>query len=198
MQRIIRLAAAAVILSVPLWGLAVPLWGLEGARVNIDLPELQESADEVVEVNLDGKNLERGSKLLAIRKGVSASVKGLLGGLKGIYRRTYRFGRGKSYEEEPVDAFHEKMSGDGWSSLLNVEDKVTQETVTIYSYSVDGAASGVTVVSQDPSEVTVVNIVGDIDLETLIEFSVQFGAPSMQLATTELENKKVELPEPKK
>ena len=185
MRRYARLAAAAILV-------AVPSWGFDGAKVDVDLPELKERADEVVEVNLDGEHLERGSKLLAVRKGVSGSVKGLLGGLKGIYRRTYRFAGGKSYEDESVDAFREKMSGEeGWSPLLNVEDKGTKEAVTVYSYSQADGESGVTVVSQDPSEVTVVNIVGDIDIETLIEFGVQMSGPStMEIATTELEKQK--------
>ena len=175
--------------------LGAPAWALDGAKVNVDLPELKAKADEVVEVNLEGETLERGSRLLAIKDGMSGSVKGLLGGLKGIYRRTYRFAAGQSYEEEPVHAFRQKMSGGGWAPLLNVEDKGKKEAVTVYSYKKEDGESGVTVVSQDPSEVTVVNIVGDVDLDTLIELGVQMGVPSMHVATTEIEKNKVALPE---
>lgn len=184
MTALVRTALCAAALS-------APAWALNGAKVNVDLPELKAEADEVVEVNLDGEHLERGSKLLAIRQGVSGSVKGLLGGLKGIYRRTYRFAAGRSYEEQPVADLKEKMSGEGWAPLLNVEDKGKKEAVTVYSYSKADGGSGVTVVSQDPSEVTVVNIVGDVDIETLIEFGVQMSGPStMEIATTELEKRK--------
>lgn len=177
---------------------AVPSWALQGAKVNMDLPQLEESADEVVEVNLEGETLEQGSKLLAIRQGVSNSVKGLLSGLKGIYRRTYRFGLGKSYETSTVSEFEQKMAGGGWSSVIKAEDKKKNESVAIYSYrkAEDGEA-GVTVVSRDSSEVTVVNIVGDVDIEALVEFGMQMSnGPSINLATSELENKPVELPTP--
>lgn len=184
MSALVRIALFTTVLS-------APAFALNGPKVNVDLPELKAEADEVVEVNLEGENLERGSKLLAIRQGVSGSVKSLLGGLKGIYRRTYRFAGGKSYEETPVQALREKMSGEGWSPLLNVEDKGKKEAVTVYSYKKEDGESGVTVVSQDPSEVTVVNIVGDVDIETLIEFGVQMSGPStMEIATTELEKRK--------
>jgi len=179
---------------------AAPGWALQGAKVHMDLQQLEENADEVVEVNLEGESLEQGSKLLAIRQGVSSSVKGLLSGLKGIYRRTYRFGLGKSYETSTVAEFEQKMAGGGWSSVLNVEDKKKNESVAIYSYrKTENGDAGVTVVSRDSSEVTVVNIVGDVDIEALVEFGVRMSSgPSINLATRELENKPVALPTPKK
>ena len=192
MKKGLILATAAL-----LW-CAAPSWALQGAKVKMDFQQLEESADEVVEVNLEGETLEQGSKLLAIRQGVSGSVKGLLSGLKGIYRRTYRFSLGKSYETSTVAEFEQKMSGGGWSPVLNVEDKKKNEAVSIYSYrKAEDGESGVTVVSRDSSEVTVVNIVGDVDIEALVEFGVQMtNQPAMNLATRELENRPTTLPTP--
>ncbi len=187
--------------SLARWGLFLvtfaPVWGLTGAKVDVDLPNLKEKADEVVEVNLEGKALEDGSRLLAIRQGVSSSMKSLLNGLKGIYRRTYRFGVGAvGFADEDVDPIYQKMSGEGWSPVLDVRDKSKRESVTVYSYVEGESVAGVTVVSSDPNEVTVVNIVGHVDLDALIEMSEQIGLPSMRVATTELEQKKTELPQP--
>jgi hypothetical protein len=60
-----RLAIVGLLLVV-----SAPAWGLTGAKVDVDLPNLKEKANEVVEVNLEGKSLEDGSRLLAIRQGV--------------------------------------------------------------------------------------------------------------------------------
>lgn len=174
---------------------AAPGWALSGAKVDVDQPDLKQKADEVVEVNLEGKSLEQGSRLLAIRHGVSAPVKSLLGKLKGIYRRTYRFATGGGYEDADVASIHLRMTGEGWAPVIDVKDNNKRETVTVYSYTEGENVSGVTVVSSDPSEVTVVNIVGDdVDLQALIEASESFGAPIMQLGSTELEKLKVKLP----
>ena len=176
--------------------IAMPAWGLNGAKVEFDLQDLEGKAEEVVEVNLDGEALEQGSRLLAIRQGVSGSVKSLLRGIKGVYRRTYRFGMGKSYEDEDVRGFHEQMAEDGWSPLIDVKDNGKQEAVTVYSYSEGEQVTGVTVVSADPSEVTVVNIVGDVDLGALSEIGARIGVPAMVIGSTELEKLKVDLPPP--
>jgi hypothetical protein len=176
--------------------LAAQAWGLTGAKVDVDQPGLEKKADEVVEVNLEGESLEQGSRLLAIRHSVSAPVKSLLGKLKGIYRRTYRFATGSGgYEDADVASIHERMTGEGWEPLISAKDNNKRETVTVYSYTDGEKVSGYTVVSSDPSEVTVVNIVGDVDLQTLIEAGESFGVPVMQIGSTELEKLKVKLPE---
>ena len=176
--------------------LAAPGWALTGAKVDVDQPGLEQKADEVVEVNLEGKSLEQGSRLLAIRQGVSAPVKSFLSKLKGIYRRTYRFATGSDgYEDADVASIHERMNGEGWAPVIDVKDNNKREAVTVYSYTEGGNVSGVTVVSSDPSEVTVVNIVGDdVDLHALVEAGESFGVPTMQIGSTELEKLKVKLP----
>ena len=176
--------------------LTAPVWGLTGAKVDVDQPGLEKKADQVVEVNLEGKTLEQGSRLLAIRQGVSAPVKSLLGKLKGIYRRTYRFATGgDGYEDADVASIHERMTGEGWAPVIKAEDVSKRESVTIYSYTEGENVRGVTVISSDPSEVTVVNIVGDVDLPALIEAGESFGVPTMHIGSTELEKLKVKLPQ---
>ncbi|MEZ5365283.1 MAG: DUF4252 domain-containing protein [Bryobacterales bacterium] len=175
--------------------LVAPVWGLTGAKVDVDQPGLEKKADEVVEVNLEGKSLEQGSRLLAIRQGMSGSVKSLLTGLKGIYRRTYRFATGSDgYEEADISSIHERVMGEGWEQVIGVQDKNKREAVSVYSYTEGENVSGVFVVSSDPSEVTLVNIVGDVDLQTLVEAGESFGVPTMQIGSTELEKLKVKLP----
>jgi len=63
--------------------LSMPAWGFTSGKLDVDTEELKGQADEVVEVNLDGKALQEGSKLLAIRDGISSSVKTMLTGIKG-------------------------------------------------------------------------------------------------------------------
>ncbi len=176
--------------------LCAPAWGFTSGKLDVDTEDLKGQADEVVEVNLDGEALEQGSKLLAIRNGVSGSVKSVLGKIKGIYRKTYRFAAGNPYEQEAVSDIRDQMADDGWSPMIDVQNRQQNRGLTVYSYtSTDGSApNGVTVISTDPGEVTVLNLVGDVDLDALADVGETLGMPAMNLATTEVGEPEVPLP----
>ncbi len=147
-------------------------------------------------MNLDGEALEQGSRLLSIRNGVSNSVKSVLGRIKGIYRKTYRFAAGNPYEEDAVSNIRNQMTDDGWAPMIDVQNRQQNRGLTVYSFtSSDGSGpNGVTVISTDPGEVTVLNLVGDVDLEALADVGETLGMPAMNLATTEVGEPDVPLP----
>ena len=179
--------------------LAIPLWAAppQGARINIgEVDHLEDKADEVVSVNLDGKSLDLGRKFLAVRDGVTVPVKELAKGLKGIYLRTFRFGREQAYSKEDTDGIRRQVQGPGWVPMIGVKDRKKDENVSVYSFVENEEVTGVTVISEEANEYTVVNIVGPVDLSTLSDLGKQMGLPAMKLATTELPRKK--LPSPNK
>lgn len=175
--------------------LSVPAWGFTSAKLDIDTEELKSQADEVVEVNLDGKALEQGSKLLAVRSGISNSFKSVLGSIKGIYRFTYRFALGNPYEIDAMENLHRQMTDSGWAPMIDVQNRKESTGLTVYSYtSEDDSPNGITVISNDPSEITVLNLVGDVDLEALARVGEALGMPVMSISTTELGEPFVPLP----
>ena len=184
----------AGVFALVLW-LGVPAWAQSGPQIKMDLQQLEDSADKVVIVNLEGKSLE-GGKILLLKKSFTEPVKKLLSGLKGIYVRRFWFRRGKSYKSEDVEPIHEQMTKPGWTSVVNVKDRGKSQTVSVYSYVEDQEVAGVTVVSEDRQEVTVVNIVGPVDIETLSLLGEGIGIPAMTLATIELIPKKKLSPAP--
>ena len=175
--------------------LSVPAWGFTSAKLDIDTEELKSQADEVVEVNLDGKALEQGSKLLAVRSGISNSFKSVMGSIKGIYRFTYRFALGNPYDIDAMENLHRQMTDGGWAPMIDVQNQKENTGLTVYSFtSEDDAPNGITVISNDPSEITVLNLVGDVDLEALATVGETLGMPVMSIATTELGEPIVPLP----
>ena len=180
-MRTIRLLGLALICS--------GLWAQSGAQLDMKLQHLEEKADEVVSVNLEGESLDLGRKLLAVRKGVTAPVRELVKGLKGIYMRRFWFGSKKAYEPEDTDGIRQQMAGPGWVPMIDVKGR-NRPGVTVYSYMENEKVAGVTVLSQEEQELTVVNIVGPVDLETLVTLGEQMGLPAMRIATTELPQKK--------
>ena len=161
-------------------------------RIEMHLDELEEKADEVVKVNLWGKSLEQGKKLLSLRKNVTSPVSRFLVGLKGVYRRTYRFAGAKP-EPEDVEPIYRQLADDGWAPLIETENREEESAVSVYSYYENQEVAGVTVVATDPEEVTVVRIMGSVDLEVLSDIGKGLGLPMMNIASTELAGKKIDL-----
>jgi hypothetical protein len=167
--------------------LVLPCFGQTGAQIDLkNLQALEDKAEQVVSVNLEGESLDEGGKLLAIRNGVSKSVKELVKGLKGVYLRRFWFGGKKSYEEADVEPIRKELQRPGWAPMFEVQNRGKSEAVTVYSYTENDRLAGVAVFSADSKEVTLVNIVGPVDLEALSEFGRQMGLPAMRIATTEL------------
>ncbi len=167
--------------------LVVPCWAQTGPQIDMkNLQALESKAEQVVSVNLEGETLDEGSKILAIRNGVSKSVKELVKGLKGVYLRRFWFGGKKSYEDADVEPIRKELQRPGWAPMIDVKNHNKSEAVTVYSYTENNRMTGVAVFSADDKEVTVVNIVGPVDLEALSELGKQMGLPALHLATTDL------------
>ena len=88
-----------------------------------------------------------------------------------------------------IDGIRQQMAGPGWVPMIDVKGR-NRPGVTVYSYMENEKVAGVTVLSQEEQELTVVNIVGPVDLETLVTLGEQMGLPAMRIATTELPQKK--------
>ena len=165
------------------------------AESALEFADLEEKADEVVKVNLWGRPLEQAKKLLGLRKNVTASVRSFMNGLTAVYRRTYRFRRARASEND-VEPVHRRLAEDGWVPMIETGNRQKPESLSVYSYVEDEELAGMTVVSSDPEEVTVLKIMGPVDFEALSAIGSGLGLPVMNVATTDL--KKVKAPAEKK
>lgn len=179
----IRTALALLVLTV----IAVAQAQDTEGEAALEFATLEDKADEVVKVNLWGRPLEHAKKLLGLRKNVTDSVRGFMNGLTAVYRRTYRF-RGKDANKDDVEPVHRQLAKDGWVPLIETEDRQKPESLSVYSYSRDDEVAGMTVVSRGPDEITVLKIMGPMDLEALSAIGTGLGMPVMNLATTDLKN----------
>ena len=187
MKKAITAACLPVLLLI-----CAPLAAQQGAQLRMDLHQMEQKAEEVVSVDLDGKSLEGGRKLLMLKE-VTEPVKNLLGKLKGVYLRRFWFKKKEAYNEDDVSAIREQVKGPNWVRLFEVKDR--NKTQGVYSYVENEEVTGFTVLSQEEQEFTVVNIVGPIDLETLSGLGDSMGIPAMKIATTDIPATKL-LPEP--
>ena len=155
----------------------------EGA--SLEFADLENKADEVVKVNLWGRPLDQAKKLVGLRKNITGSVRSFMNGLTAVYRRTYRFRRDPPSEDD-VAPVHRHLAEDGWVPLIETADRQKPESLSVYSFSKDEQVAGMTVVTREADEVTVVKILGPVDFEALSEIGTGLGLPVMNVATTDI------------
>jgi hypothetical protein len=130
---------------------------------------------ETVEVSLGGAMLQLAAQFLNSSDPQQAKVKGLLGGVKGIYVRSYTFKKPGEYSMADVDRVRAQLKG--WNPVVNVHS--AEESTGVYLKTNGQKIDGLVVVSAEPTELTLVNIVGSIRVEDLKDLSGQFGIPNL-------------------
>jgi hypothetical protein len=155
----------------------------EPARLNLDrLTGLEGKARDVVEVNIDGKLLELGKRVMAkVDDEDAEKVAQAISGLKGIYVRVYNFEHENEYNVADVDEIRSQLSSPGWERLANVRSKRNNQKVDVFTMFTGNIMSGVAVVISDTKSIAVVNVIGPIDIETLVELSGKMNIPKIDI-----------------
>lgn len=143
-----------------------------------DFSALSKKATQSVDISL-------GPSLLQLATGVigddsnadGAAVNDLIKGLKGIYVRSYTFERPGEYSMTDVKALQAQLLAPGWIPVVSTHDIKRGENVDIYLLRNGNHTDGVAIIAAEPRELTIVNIVGPIDLARLARLQGQFGVP---------------------
>lgn len=146
-----------------------------------DFDALAAKATESVNISLDPALLGLAAGFLDSSSPEDAATKELIGGLKGIYVRSYTFDGDFAYPSAQVDLVRKQLTAPGWQRLVQVNSSRDRTRVDIY-VSVDrGVANGLAIIASEPREFTIVNIVGSIDLARLHRLEGKFGIPKLEL-----------------
>ena len=146
-----------------------------------NLDKLEAKAEESVNVTLDGKLLELAGMFLNTRKPEEAAIKELIMGLKGVYVKSFEFDKEGQYTSADVDAIRMQLNAPTWSRMVGVKSRREGENVDVYMTLQGSQLGGIAVIATDPKQLTVVNIVGTIDLEKLMRLSGKFGIPLIDI-----------------
>lgn len=141
--------------------------------------KLAAKAVETVNITLDASMLQMAGSFLAGKEPQQEKIKKLISGLKGIYVKSFEFAKEGEYSKADVEAIESQLKGPGWSQIVDVKSKKEGETAGIYVKKDDGQIVGMTILSAEPKELTVVNIVGPIDLNDLASLGGHFGIPTV-------------------
>jgi Domain of unknown function (DUF4252) len=138
----------------------------QGARLQLDhLNKLAEKATETVDVSADTAMLKQASGFLAGKGSDTEKMQQLMGGITGIYVKSFEFDAPNMYAESDVEAVRKQVSGSGWSRVVSVREK--GKLTEIYFWREQDTTGGLVVISAETNELTVVNIVGRVDLASL-------------------------------
>ena len=152
----------------------------QGPRLQMDqLDLLANKASETVDVRLDERLMATIDKLFPSKDKDDAEIKEVLKGIKGIYVKSFTFEKEGEYSQAEVESVVSQLRAPAWSRILTVKSKKEGDNVEVYLNMVGDQITGLAVLSIEPKEFTVVNIVGPIDLDKLSSLEGQFGVPDL-------------------
>ena len=75
-----------------------------------------------------------------------------------------------------------QLNAPGWSRIVEARSQKENTDVDVYMLIDGGKAQGLAVIASEPREFTIVNIVGNIDLEQLHDLE-KLGVPDLEIET---------------
>jgi len=142
------------------------------------LDHLAAKASQTVDVNIDERLMHLAAKVLDDKDEDERDVKKLVNGLKGIYVKSYEFETEGQYAPADLETIRTQLRGPGWTRLVNVTSK-KEGMLEVYLLFNGEAVGGLAVLHTDDKELTVVNIVGPVDLDKLAKLEGQMGVPDL-------------------
>jgi hypothetical protein len=156
------------------------LAGVLGAQqFKFNLDHLAGKAAEKVELSLDANMLQLASGFLSAKDGDEAKVKKMISGLQGVYIRSYDFKNDGEYTKADLEQIRAQLKAPEWTRPIVVSDDT--DNVEVWVRTEQGKMSGLAILSSEPRNLTVVNIVGTVDLTMLADLGGHFGIPKRLL-----------------
>jgi hypothetical protein len=138
------------------------------------LDYLTGKASTTVDVALDERLLQKTAALF--KDPGEADVKAMLTGIKGIYVKSFEFDQEGEYSQADLESIRSQLREPLWSRIIGVISKKS-ENVEVYLMNNGDQIAGMAVLSFEPKEITIVNILGNVDFKKLTALEDSFGIP---------------------
>src|SRR5215207_658225 len=148
-------------------------------RLRLDsLEKLAPKAAEAVNIEIDGILIKFAGSILSDEDVDERAVKELIGGLRGVYVRSYEFKSAGQFAEADVAAVREQLRAPGWSRVMDVKSKgLDFGDAEVYLATAGGRVEGFALLVVEPRALTVVNIVGPLDLDKIRRLGDNLNLP---------------------
>lgn len=167
---------ACALLALPALAAAAPPGRLRLPQ----FPALAKRAAQSVVISLDSSLLHQAGGLIGESGGANgAAVNDLIKGIRGIYVRSYSFDKPGEYSKSDLNAVKAQLLAPGWQPVVSTRDLKQRKDLDIYLRRSGQRTDGLAIIATDPRQLTIVNIVGAIDLARLARLQGQFGIPDL-------------------
>lgn len=185
-EAVIKLLAARAMklaCAIALFIFASPLaQAQDPARLQLTaLDRLEQRAEQTINITMDGKILQLAFKFLDTKKPNEAKIKEAVEGIKGIYVKSFRFDQDNLFSTADVDSIRSQLRSPMWSQLVEVRSKKEGQNIDVFTMIDGGKINGVAIIALDKRQLTVVNIVGPVDVDKLAELRGNFGIPDFDI-----------------
>ncbi len=150
-------------------------------KLPANLDQLAAKAKNEVNVTMDGPLLQLAGRFLSDKDPDEARAKRMVANLKGIYVRSLEFETRGEYQSSDLDQIRAQLKSPAWTKVVGVRSKKDGENAEVFLKTDGSTIGGLVVLVADPTELTIVNIVGQINPEDLRDLGGHFHIPQIEL-----------------
>ncbi|HWO01092.1 MAG TPA: DUF4252 domain-containing protein [Blastocatellia bacterium] len=160
---------------------ATPARAQDARIVMTSLDRLADTADKTIDVTVDEGIIKLAMSVFRRdRSPDEAKIIDILSGLKGVYVKRFEFEKEGAYAISDADPVRSQFNGPGWQRVARVTSK-REGSYDVVLMSEGSVIKGLAVLAAEPKALTVVNVVGSIDLAKFREIEGKFGIPKFGL-----------------
>lgn len=146
------------------------------------LERLGPKAAEAVNIDIDGFLIKFAGSLLSEDDADERAVKEFVAGLTGVYVRDFEFKSEGQFMESDVAAVREQLRAPGWRRIVDVKSRGFDfDDAELYVAGAGGRVEGLALVVINPKRVTVINLVGAVDLDKLKKLHGNLRLPRVRV-----------------
>lgn len=184
---------------------AATAYGQE-AKLRIDnLNRLSDKAVQIVDVNMGESIIKLAASMFnGDRSPDEKKIKELIQGIQGIFVKRFEFEKEGEFNDSDITPISSQLHGNpAWERIVGVISKKKggdKINVEVFLMSQGTVVKGLAVLATEAKAITVVNLVGPVDLQKLSELEGKFGIPKLGLKQTDEKDEanKLEKPDTKK
>jgi len=192
-----------VLLSLAFCGAAATSARAQDPKIQMgQIDRFAEKADKVIDVTVDESLIKLAMSFLNPKRSPDeAKLKDILSGLKGVYVKRLEFEKDNEYTLPDIQPIRSQLDAPGWSRIAKVTSKHSGN-YDVVIMSEGSVIKGLAVFAAEPKALTLVNVIGQIDLSKFAELEGKFGIPHFDFeqlpGVTVKENIKEKKPDPDK
>lgn len=204
MKRKLSIFTRLLLLALLFGGVGIGDAHAQNAKLQIDhLNHLSDKAVQIVDVTLDNSLIKMAAMFLNDKKPDEAKIKEMLSSIEGVFVKRFEFEQEGAFTDADVNPIRSQLQGPGWSRIvtyINRKKDGHKMNVEVFLMTEGSIIKGLSALATETRALTVVNLVGPIDLQKLAQLEGRFGIPNMGLknSTGQLDETETKKPENKK